>query len=470
MNSSQTRFVNYPAPAGVESSPDFTLKVNGETVFVYQARVSAVPLNQVWPGHQRSLDQTEIASFAYFDFSGRASLEITSARAIQQVVVRPQSYRIQPTFSDSLIRFDLDHPCQVVVEVNGWHHALHLFANPLETNPPQLGDPHTHYFGPGIHEIGKFQVHSGETVYIAGGAVCYGSLNASAAHDIKICGRGILDASKFSRFDADQIIALKSCQRVDVSGLILRDANVYAVTPDHCQDVTITNLKVIGLWRYNSDGIDICNSQHVLVQDCFVRSFDDSLVVKGYDKPHAGQPATSIEDVVFRNCVVWNDWGRALELGAETQGETWKDITFENIDIIHYVQRAMDIQHCDRAEISHVRFEDIRVEDAITEGAGIEDPRYDPGNASEVGWLIELVIYKIMYSHDKEPGRIKDVIFKNIAVLGEDFPPSNFHGFDAAYLVEDVTIENLTIHGKRITSPEDGHFTINSFVHNLRLV
>jgi hypothetical protein len=470
---------NYPAPAGTDPSPDFTLKVNGEAVFVYRARVSAVPLNQVWPGHQRSLDQTEMASFAYFDFSGKASLEIISTRAIHQVVVRPKSYNIPTVVAGSVIRFDLEHACQVVVEVNpggyaagvnGWHHALHLFANPLEANPPQPGDTHTHYFGPGVHEIGKFQVHSGETVYIAGGAVCYGSINASDAHDIKICGRGILDASKFARHGAEQMIALKDCHHVDVSGLILRDANVYAVTPDHCHDITITNLKLIGLWRYNSDGIDICNSQHVLVQDCFVRSFDDSLVVKDYDNRHTGVKAASIEDVVFRNCVVWNDWGRALELGAETQGNTWKDITFENIDVIHYVHRALDIQHCDRAEISNVRFENIRVEDAITEGAGIEDPKYDPGNASEVGWLIELVIYKIMYSRDQEPGRIKGVYFKDIAVNSEDFPPSYFRGFDEMHLVEDVTIENLTLHGKHITSAGEGHFTLNPFVRNLKLI
>ena len=256
---------------------------------------------------------------------------------------------------------------------------------------------------------------------------------------------------------------------MDASGLILRDSNLYAVTPDHCEDVTLTNLKVIGSWRYNADGIDICNSRRVLVQDCFVRSFDDSLVVKGYDH-RDGVKAPPIEDVVFRNCVVWNDWGRALELGAETQGETWKDITFENIDVIHYVHRALDIQHCDRAEISNVRFENIRVEDAITEGMGIEDPKYDPGNAAPAGLLIELIIYKMIYSHDKEPGRIKNVIFKDIAVTGEDFPPSNFHGFDETHLIENVQIENLSIHGRHITNAKDGQFTVNAFVHGLEMI
>ncbi len=464
------QLITYPAPPGIQPSVDFTLKVNGETVFVYPTRVSAIPVNQVWPGHQRPLDQTELASFAYFDFSGKVSVEIKSAQSIQKVVLRPKSYNIVPVVEGNVIKFDLDHPCQLVVEVNDFHRALHLFANPIEENPPQPGDPGVHYFGPGIHELGKFQVQSGETVYIAGGAIVYGSINAENAHDFTVSGRGILDASKFERFDSDQMIALKHCSRIDLSGIILCDANVYAVTPAYCQDVTMTNLKVIGLWRYNTDGIDILNCQHVLVQDCFVRSFDDSLVIKGVSSPEPGGKDHSIRDIVFRNCVVWNDWGRALEIGAETQADTISDITFENCDIIHYVHRALDIQHCDRAFISNIRFENIRIEDAITEGARIENAKYDPGNASEVGTLIELVIYKIMYSHDEQRGRIKHVIFKDISVSCEEFPRSNFYGYDNAHLVEDVIIENLTIHGKPITRIEDGRFHLNHFVRNFKLV
>ena len=69
--------------------------VDGKPAFVYQARVSRLPVNQIWPGYQRPLNQTEIASFAYF-----------------------------------------------VVEVNGSHQALHIFANTIEAiniDKAQLG-------------------------------------------------------------------------------------------------------------------------------------------------------------------------------------------------------------------------------------------------------------------------------------------------------------------------------------------
>lgn len=462
--------VVYAAPEGTGASGDFSLKVNQQPVFIYTARVSAVPVNQVWPGHQRPLEQTEIASFANFDYSGKVRREINSTKPIQDVIVRPKSYQIDFDVHGNTIQFDLDRPCQVVVEVNGWHHALHIFANPLEENRPEPDAPGVHYFGPGIHEIGKFFIQSGETVYIAGGAVVYGSINAVNAHDIQVKGRGILDASKLGRFDADQMIALRNCDNVKLEGIILRDANVYAVTPTNCQNVHMNNLKVIGLWRYNSDGIDICNSQHVLVEDCFVRSFDDSLVVKGLNTPHPEGRDTSIVDVVFRNCVVWNDWGRALEIGAETRVDEIRDIVFENCDVLHYVHRALDIQHCDRAFIHNVRFENIRVEDAITEGARIENPEYDPGNASEVGTLIELVIYKMMYSQDETRGRIKDVIFKDISVAAPETPRSNFYGYDEKHQVEDVTIENLAVNGRKVTSIEEAQFNLNPYVSNVKIL
>jgi hypothetical protein len=41
-------------------SQDYTLTVNGHPMFVHQARVSSHPLNQVWPGYRRPLEQTEL--------------------------------------------------------------------------------------------------------------------------------------------------------------------------------------------------------------------------------------------------------------------------------------------------------------------------------------------------------------------------------------------------------------------------
>ena len=61
---------SWPAPPGEALSEHYELTVNGQAVPVHACRVSAVPFNQVWPGYQRPLDQTELAGFAFWDMAG----------------------------------------------------------------------------------------------------------------------------------------------------------------------------------------------------------------------------------------------------------------------------------------------------------------------------------------------------------------------------------------------------------------
>ena len=457
----------YAGPAGEAPSDDFVIRINGQPLFVYQARVSTRPINQVWPGYQRPIDQTELASFAYFDMDEPVQVEITSRKPIHSATIRPLSYGIRVSVSGQTISFRLDKPRQIAIEVNDWHNALHLFASPLEAEQPSPDDPHVRYFGPGVHEAGKITLHTGETLYIAGGAVVHGIAYAENADNVRILGRGILDASKVERAEGGAMIRMRECAHVQIDGIILRDPHVWSVLPGGCRDVHIANLKLIGLWRYNADGIDVVNSQDVLVEDCFVRSFDDSLVVKGidgYDQYKRFGP--DVRNVVWRNCVVWNDWGRGLEIGAETQAPVMENIVFQNCDIIHFVHRALDIQHGDRALVRDVRFEDIRVEEPITEGAQIADQPYTAG---DVGLLAELIIYFTMWNKDAERGKIEAVRFKDIQILTERALRVNIAGYDPDHLVRDVTFENLTWQGRPVEQLTPQLFTLNEHVRDIRI-
>ena len=64
----------------------------------------------------------------------------------------------------------MKEPSQITVEVNGMHHALHLFGNPMEEPQPDPEDPNVLYFGPGVYDIGKMDLTANQTVYIAGEA------------------------------------------------------------------------------------------------------------------------------------------------------------------------------------------------------------------------------------------------------------------------------------------------------------
>ncbi|MFC1716840.1 glycosyl hydrolase family 28 protein [Candidatus Poribacteria bacterium] len=461
----------YPPPGEEDASDDYAVSVNGKPVFVYRARVSAVPHNQVWPGYQRPLDQTEIASFAYWDMSGPVTVEVVSKRPFNRVAIRPTSYGIQPAVEDRKITFQMLCPGQITVELDGPHYALHLFADPLEEDAPNPDDPDILYFGPGVHRPGKIMLKTGQTVYIAGGAVVHTSIRGAGVSNISVLGRGIVDTSTFERQEGGGGISLHNCDNVKIDGVIFRDPNVWTVTPRGCRNIAISNIKLIGLWRYNADGIDIVNCQHVTINKCFVRSFDDSIVIKGL-KGTGDQP---VQDVVVTGCVIWNDWGRALEIGAETVAPEISRLVFRNCDIIRTVHVAIDIQHGDRARVRDILFENIRFEiDDYTPRPQYQNTRDEKYSSTEDDTycprFLVLEIKKTNYSQDSERGSMQDIYVRDVVVNGKLIPESHIYGYDATHKTEDVTIENLRINGQLISNAEEGNFHIREHASNVTFI
>jgi len=148
-------------------------------------------------------------------------------------------------------------------------------------------------------------------------------------------------------------------------------------------------------------------------------------------------------DISVTNSVLWNGvWGNAFEIGFETRTENIRDIVFKDNDIIHVQggEGKLSIHNGDRATVSDVLYEDVRVE------------RVE-------GFLFDLKILHSRYTKDAQRGRIQNIKFKNIEVGGERLPPSVIQGFDETHLIEDIVFQNVTIQGKPIMSLEEGKFT-----------
>src|SRR5258707_9243658 len=134
------------------------------------------------------------SSMVSFDFSGVVDVSITYNKGnIESARVRPLSYDITPAVKKDTITFSLSQSRNLSVEVNGdIFHNLQLFANPIEVNRPDSNDPNVIYYGPGVHQVGRVNVPSGKTVYLAGGALVEGALLVNHAENVRIVGRGIL--------------------------------------------------------------------------------------------------------------------------------------------------------------------------------------------------------------------------------------------------------------------------------------
>ncbi len=434
--------ITWPAPPGEKAFEDCTLQVEGKPVFVYTATA-----NRSAPGHGI---KPEEHGFACFDFAGEVWVTVKARRKLESVTIRPASAGLQAAVKDDTASFTLARPRKLSIEFNGSENRpLILFAGAPESYPggvPRPGQPGVRHFGPGVHEAGEIRLAAGETLYIAGGAVVKGKVVAQGAKGVRILGRGILDGSQWEPWKAT-MVSLDRCTDAEVRGLVIRDSPCWTVVPSRCERVTVSDVKILN-YRKNSDGINSVGCKHVAIDDCFVRNYDDSIVVKALD-PDMPDP----EDIRVSRCVVWCDWGFALGMTYEARTKTIRSLRFTDCDVIHAMacRGALGVKNGDRAAVSDVRFENIRVEDARVQ-------------------LLELVIDKDMWSKDAERGRIQGIVFKDISLTGGRFVRSTLAGHDAEHAVEDVVFENLRIHGKPVASAEEGKISVNPHVRNVRFV
>jgi len=449
----------YPAPVGEVLSKDYTVKVEGQEVPVYVAKVAPADPVRRWKAMDdkaNSADYFEQASFAYFDMQGAVTVAITSPEVIRSAKVLPASFHIIPTVQGKSLSLTLKEPRPLTIEVNGkWVGALHLFANAPEADVPRPGGPGVVYFGPGIHEVSHLVVSNNQTVYVAGGAVVRGVIRPDEKFrisgysglrtysptfvlrgtNITFRGRGIVDGS-FCTTHARNLVSVQG-NDISLEGVILRDASTWTIPIRQSDRVMVKNVKLLG-YRANSDGIDICSSRDVTVEGCFIRTLDDLIVVK----TDRGQG--DARRIVARDCVLWNEVAHALSIGAELR-EHVEDVRFTNCDVIHDKGRewTLRVYHCDSARIRNVRFENLRVE---------ESPR-----------LISLWIGKAVWTRDDERGHIDGVLFQNLRAQADPLRVE-LKGFDETHAVENVVFEDVFVNGRPLAAAD---VKTNPFVRNV---
>ncbi len=354
---------------------------------VHTARVSAVPYNTVWRGRQRTLDQTEEAYFVYFDMDAPTTLTVNVEECdIDKVDIRPLQYDIQCKREGNTLKLQISKPMNFTVEINGYHHALHVFANPKDDFVP---DENTIYFGEGIHDAGLIFPERGQTVYIAEGAVVYGGIHVYQKKNVTICGRGILDASKMLRAEPcdtvndakarlsaegkrmvsgseESAMLVYNSEDVKIEGIIIRDTPNWAVTTrNDCKHIEIDNIKLIGMWRYNSDGVDFCTTSDAVLKNSFIRTFDDCIVVRG---PHLFEGEDGLEgckNIQCTNNVLWCDWGKNIEVWCGRYNCLIKNVLFSDNYCIHTTFYAISLNTMygsDVISVEDVSFNNIYID------------------------------------------------------------------------------------------------------------
>ncbi|MBQ6809483.1 MAG: hypothetical protein IJP09_02095 [Clostridia bacterium] len=477
-------FKLYPIPEETKKCEHFSVKVNGNQVDIYSCLVSAIPFNTPWPGHERCISQAEEASFLYVDTDEILNFEIVPEKEFSDLKIRPISKNITTNVSGKNIKFSAGVG-QYTVELDGHHNALHIFINPIKNYCVDINDKSVIYFGAGVHFPGTIELKSGQTLFVDSGAVVHASVRAEDCENVKVLGHGIIDYETFRRHDPliweyDGLMNFVRCKNIIIDGVILKDSAWWTVSAFNCENFLIDNVKVIGMWRYNTDGFDMVNSSHVIIRNCFLRTFDDSIVFKGLkimeNGKNRGYDLKNVEDHLVENCVIWCDWGRSLEIGAETCADEYVNICYKDCDLIHNDFAAMDIQNGDRADIHDVLYENIRVEYSKYWIEGkiqeTEDSVYLPKNEPHLARLMFSEMNVGKWSQDLIYGHTRNVEFKNITVYldeGLPLPVVEFGGGTENNLAENISVENLVINGVRYVNKEKANFKNHKFSKNITL-
>lgn len=392
---------------------------------------------------------------------GKVSVEIEYEKEVKEVVVRPLSAGVEPVINEKTVTFDydLDGIAKLSVEADGViYEALFVLlydADDRETTDangkvielPEM-DESVLYYGPGEHSPGLLTLRSGQTLFVDEGAIVNTRVRADDEENIKIMGKGIIKVLPGREFEVHRrACLLVGCKNVLVKDITFLDSPTWNVVLLGCEDVMIDGINVISTWG-TGDCIDVCGSENVEIKNCFLRTEDDCVAVKAvdYDSTRA---CKSVRDVRVYKCVCWNGQpGNALELGYETRGEVFEKITFKDIDVIHCEHEGwqsggvLTIHNGDRAVVQDVVYEDIRIEDAQEK-------------------FIDFKVLHAKYTKDKEKGYIRDVLIKDVAFVDGALPPSIIRGWEEGeHYIQNITIENLTYKGKKITNKLDAHMIV----------
>ncbi|MBF0197992.1 MAG: hypothetical protein HQL32_09785 [Planctomycetes bacterium] len=434
------------------------------------------------------------AALALLETDGAIDVRITKIRGnIGQVVIRPLNLKIKAKkIKSNRVEFAMKKPSYVSIEIDGGlYDNIHFFADQPEESPILGPAKNVIYFGPGYHLVKEpIVLKNNQTLYLAAGAyVLFDEdfsdrpsqkghkgifekfpgirILAKNINDVTIRGRGIISmiGPEFSSLggntgDPDQVveshrgIIFDRCNNVLVDGITyLKSSRGWPNTLSYSKGLTYQNFKMIGSGQ-NCDGIDINGCEDVVVKDSFIRSADDSITVKSFGDNGANK------NHLYANLTVWNDEANhPLIVGGETRGQYFKNISFDNIDIINFnspgcLGGAMGISAHDNAFISDITFNNIRVERMRNKRSRLMKVQ---------------VVYNKRWTRTPNTaeyrGRVRDVTFKNIS--SHVFRSSALKGYDKDHTVENVVFENIKIKGKKISNKQGLKLDVKPFVKNV---
>ena len=402
----------YPGPAEALRSKKYRVRViqagKARDSFVYADANKFV---------EQKKNMSDWNHWTTFSFSGKVSVDIELlAGAMKKCTVYPLHRKIKPTAGGNRLRFDIERPAKLFIAIDGQEEdPLFVFAD-ATLKTPNRNDPNVVWFGPGVHDVGKhYQLLTGKTYYLAGGAYVKGSFLGERVDGVTICGPGILSGENIphrpyreAKFEGVGIHFTGRGRNVIKDVTIINPSQYCMQSYVGC--LTTRNVKCFGWW-YETDGW--CGNRGSLLEDSFFKVNDD--VVKLYHP-----------DVQVRNLVIYQQInGAPFQFGWG--GESGSNGVVEDIDLIHCEVKFSKVFVSNRAFISRR----IGRANSVTRNFRFSRIRADRDIAHIIGIVSE--------------GTVEGIHIQDFTVRGKQRWPSYLKGGT----VRGITFENVIVGGRK---------------------
>jgi polygalacturonase len=314
------------------------------------------------------------------------------------------------------------------------------------------------YVPEGTYMASNLQLKSNVSLYLKAGAVlrCSGTREqfatqfekqsvhhqgtwfistAGGSSNVRILGRGTIDGNgKAMIKNLHLLVSLvvpMDCSHFTMDGPILRDAGLWGTVVARCDHVLLQNTKHFNfLDMGEDDGIDICESQDVLLRHVLAISLDDSFSFKSWTqgtdvaKYWSGSPEP-LRAVVLDDCFAWSRCF-AFKVGAGIN-QPMSDITVRN-SVVYDAAHGIGISHSyGSADVRNVLFDKIDIERCTTNCLGRSWARFviDKRKAGETG------------------GNVLDVRLHNIKVRDAGTMPVPIEGLSEQNMIHGITFDRI---------------------------
>ena len=296
------------------------------------------------PLYSGQKDKGTLHSFCFIEISSEESFEIRiKSSLLIKPAIYPQkefyqglnyvSFAVEPDEEGTYTFFRNRSSDEDVLTIRIFHKRSE--DEQIERYKEEYGSENVLVFDKGMHETEQIVLHSDSVLYLKSGAYLKvkhsdkngGAIKAEDFKNIIIDGRGILDLSCLDWHERNGMEFLHG-ENLKISDITILNSANWSCYMYNIKNAEIRSASIFGS-RQNGDGIDVCNSQNIFVENCFVRAGDDCYNVKTL----GNEADTPSENISFRYNVAWATKARAAGITGETNCDI-RNVEFDDMTVI----------------------------------------------------------------------------------------------------------------------------------------